>query len=207
MEEKQFHLITEEERVIQFKMNYHNEITIFLIGKNNSNIHILNTERSSFPKESNILQSGNDIINFLQKIKEKENQYDVILLSEKVLKSNIDYMIDKMNGLSFYKTLAFASDDEKGKVYEEASALGDRSTLATDKLDDNDTVFLVRVPLRKKVTKTVYYGTARNKRVVRVYDNATVGELKRAICKQRKNINGSCKFNERSCWYECRNYN
>lgn len=100
------------------------------------------------------------------------------------------YMIDKMNGLSFYKTLAFASDDEKGKVYEEASALGDRSTLATDKLDDNDTVFLVRVPLRKKVTKTVYYGTARNKRVVRVYDNATVGELKRAICKQRENING-----------------
>ena len=60
------------------------------------------------------------------------------------------YLLENVDGKRFFKTLAFASDDEKGKIFLKASKMGDKSTLMTDQLDDNDTVFLVRIPLKKK---------------------------------------------------------
>ena len=99
MEEKHFHLITDEDKILELKMNYHNEIVILLKGKELSNVHILNIERSSFPKENDILQTENEIIQFIKSVNEKvkNGQYEVFLLSEKILKSQIDYIREIVN--------------------------------------------------------------------------------------------------------------
>ena len=55
MEEKHFHLITDEDKILELKMNYHNEIVILLKGKELSNVHILNIERSNNLKKVNVL--------------------------------------------------------------------------------------------------------------------------------------------------------
>ena len=103
--EKQFHLISEEEKVIHFNLDYHNGTVILLKGKGIQSIHILNTDRSSFPKESDLLKTENEIIKFIQKSEElieKEIQFDVILLSEIILKSHIDYIKEKVNYSKIY---------------------------------------------------------------------------------------------------------
>mgnify|MGYP001177165642 FL=1 len=103
-EEKQFHLINEE-KVIQLNLNYHNETVIFLKEKEDKSVHILKTERSSFPKERDLLPTENEILQFVQQsngLFEKEIQFDVILLSETVLKSHIDYIKEIVNYSNIY---------------------------------------------------------------------------------------------------------
>ena len=98
MEKRYIHLINDEEKAIQFDVNYHNETIVLLKGKD---VHILNTDHSSFPKEKDLLQKDNEITQWIKTINNEE-QYDVILISEKVLKSQIDYIREIINYSKIY---------------------------------------------------------------------------------------------------------
>ena len=105
MEEKNFHLITDEEKVIHLKMNYYNETVIILKGKVNGGVHILNTESSSFQIKNKIIESKNEVLDFIQhtnSLLEKEDRFDIILLSEKILKSTVDFLREKINYSKIY---------------------------------------------------------------------------------------------------------
>ena len=102
--DKNYHLITDEEKVIHFQMNFNNETVILLKGKVNGGVHILTTESSSFQKNE-MIETKNEVLEFIQHTHsylEKEDQFDVILLSEKILKSTIDFLRDKINYSKIY---------------------------------------------------------------------------------------------------------
>ena len=55
-----------------------------------------------------------------------------------------------------FKTLAFTSDDAKAEIFEKAAKLNNNSHEITD--DDNDTIYLIRIPLKRKIELKVQYG-------------------------------------------------
>lgn len=101
------------------------------------------------------------------------------------------YLLDSKNGSKCFKTLAFRSDEKKAGIFNEAARLGNKSYEVTDKLDDNDTIYLARIPLKKKVKLKVQHGyvappllPAKPKiDLNRVYVDATIKEVKQSICK------------------------
>tara|TARA_B100000575_G_C23078208_1_gene621090 strand:- start:21 stop:530 length:510 start_codon:yes stop_codon:yes gene_type:complete len=105
MDRGEYHLNKEEERLLHFKMNFHNETVILLKGKEKGGIHILNAENSSFQKGNKILETKNDILKFIHHTIEqlgKEEQVDIVLLSEKVYKSTIDFLQENLNYSKIY---------------------------------------------------------------------------------------------------------
>jgi len=96
------------------------------------------------------------------------------------------YLLDEVKGTKCFKTLAFSSDEKKAALFEKASALGNKSHEMTDSLDDNDTIFLARIPLKRKIEKEVFYGNAptkiREKIVLdRMYIDTSIKDLKESI--------------------------
>ena len=70
------------------------------LGKEKGGIHILNAENSSFQKGNKIFETKNEILKFIHHTIEqlgKEEQVDIVLLSEKVYKSTIDFLQENLN--------------------------------------------------------------------------------------------------------------
>ena len=65
MDRGEYHLNKEEERLLHFKMNFHNETVILLKGKEKGGIHILNVENSSFQKGNKIFETKDEILEFI----------------------------------------------------------------------------------------------------------------------------------------------
>ena len=101
---KNYHLITDEEKVIDLQMNFHNETVVLFKGTINGGIHILNTESTSFQKNK-MIENKNEVLDFIHETNslfKNEEKFDIILLSEKVLKSTIDFLQEHVNYSKIY---------------------------------------------------------------------------------------------------------